>query len=630
MSLKNYALEYLSYGLNPVPVRPETKEPMRKGHSNTRIDEHEIEKYQWDAIGISTGSVSQGLEALDFDLKNAEDPDKILKDFKSKISSKLLKRLVSQKTPSGGFHVLYRCEDNIEGNRHLAENIEGQAIIETRSEGGFIVCAPSEGYELMLNDFSKIPIITPEERLELLVSAKMLNQNIKKEAEKRRGPVSEFFDKFPKYDSNIKIGLDLLQKHGWSLHSEDSEWVNLTRPGKDHGISAGYHKELGFLYVFSSSTNFEVQKPYNNHGLYAELECNGKYNVAYAKLYEQGYGADIDKKKLESMEWEEVLQNMEFVSTPEEEEEYLEQARKDEIPLGLPTGWAELDEYHRIKKNSLNMGIAYDGVGKSLFLNALAVATNTLHGLKWGMAVPENKTAVTRRRLMELKTGQEIKKFKENSDNYSKVKKWAFDNFKIVTNQKHYSLKDVIEMGKRMYEHYGIDVMLIDPYNFFKVEGRNGYSWNNDILSQLRVFADKYCSVYVMAHPSSDAPRKKKDAQGYLMPPAAYDIQGGADFPYRVDDFFILHRIKNHEDPEIRRTMQLIMHKVKEDETGGRVHSLGEYTELIYKKNHDFLGYWDNSGNNPMFEAMYPNGKQLPTGMGDNFNFQEDYDDLPF
>lgn len=629
MSYIKYALEYLSYGLNPVPVTIGTKEPARKGHSNVRILEEELKEFQWDAIGISTGSVSQGLEALDFDLKNAENPEQILKGFKSKISNKLLSKLVTQQTPSGGYHILYRCEDNIESNRKLAKNKEGQAIIETRSEGGFVVCAPSTGYKLIQNDFSKIPIITPEERLELIVSCKMLNQDIEKDAIKRRGTTSEFFGKFPKYDGDISIGLNLLEKHGWSLHSEDEVWVNLTRPGKDHGISGGYHKELGFLYVFSSSTGFEAEKPYNNHALYAELECGGRYNVAYAKLYEQGYGeGKVDEDYFEHAEWEEVLDDMKFISTLEDESEYLEQARKGEIALGLETGWPVLDEYYRVKSNSLNMGIAYDGVGKSLFMNALAVSTNVKHGLKWGMVVPENKTAVTRRRLIELRTGRNFVDFKGNKDLYQHYLAEAHANFKIVTNQKHYSLKEAIEMGKRMYEHFGIDVLLIDPYNFFRVDGKNGYSWNNEILSQLRVFADKYCSVYVMAHPSSEAPRKNKNAEGYLTAPAAYNIQGGADFPYRVDDFFILHRIKNHSDPEIRRTMQVIMHKVKEEETGGKVHSLGEYTELEYKVMNDFLGYWDAKGNNPMYEALYPNGRGLVKGVGDFINGE--YEDLPF
>ena len=145
--------------------------------------------------------------------------------------------------------------------------------------------------------------------------------------------------------------------------------------------------------------------------------------------------------------------------------------------------------------------------------------------------------------------------------------------------------------------------MLIDPYNFFKVEG-NGYSHNNEVLSELRVFAEEYCSVYIMAHPSSNSPRTNLDQYGYLKPPTKYDIQGGADFPYRVDDFFITHRIVNHPDEEVRRTMQFIVQKIKETETGGQVHKSGEYSELIWERRNGFLGYWDSYGNNPMYQHL--------------------------
>ena len=145
------AKEYLSFGLNPVPVS-ENKEPLREKHSTVPITEKETEDFDFDNIGISTGSISGGLEAIDFDLKNAENPEKIMKSFKSKVSLSLLKKLVIQTTMSGGYHMVYRCED-VSSSRKLAKNSEGKAIIETRGEGGYIKCYPSNGYELIQGSF---------------------------------------------------------------------------------------------------------------------------------------------------------------------------------------------------------------------------------------------------------------------------------------------------------------------------------------------------------------------------------------------------------------------------------------------------------------------------------------------
>jgi len=217
--------------------------------------------------------------------------------------------------------------------------------------------------------------------------------------------------------------------------------------------------------------------------------------------------------------------------------------------------------------------------------------------------MPENRTAMSRRRLVETISGKAIDTFKDSPLLFESYLQQTRDSFFIMSNKKHYSIRDVIKMGKRLYQEKNIDALLIDPYNFFKVEG-NGYSHNNEILSELRVFAEQYCSVYIMAHPSSTSPRTNLDQFGYLKPPSKYSIQGGADFPYRVDDFFVTHRVVNHTDNEVKRTMQFIMEKVKETETGGKRHDLDDYSSLIWERRDNFLGYWDSFGDNPMYTAL--------------------------
>lgn len=607
------ALEYLNLGLNPVPVGDD-KVPLIKKHSSQKMTVDEIKEYDFKNIGISTGIISGGLEAIDFDLKNADDPELTMKIFKSKVPAKILKKVIVQQTISGGYHMIYRCED-VSSSRKLAKNPQGLAIIETRGEGGYIKCAPSEGYKLIYGDFSNIPIITPEERLQLFISAKMLNATILKEARKRAtAEDNKYLKKFPDYNNDVEIGVKLLEKNGWTKHSEDNVWINFTRPDKDikDGISGGYRKDGCFFWCFSSSQDvFELERAYNNHAIFAELECDGRYDVAYAKLYDEGYGdedhEDVTKDEQEEQDWEESLESLSFLSDEIEENTYLEQVRKDEVPQGLSFGWSVLDDHMLAKPNSLNIGLGYDGVGKSLGMLSLVAATETLHNWKWGIIAPENKTGMTRRRLVELKYGKPVKSYKNSEKLFQTRVSESRDSYKIMSNKKHYSIEDVLEMGKRLYEKYNINALLIDPYNFFKVTG-NGYSFNNDMLSKLRVFAETYCAVYVMAHPSSTAPRSNKDDQtGYLTAPNKYSIQGGADFPYRVDDFFVFHRIVNHEDEDVRRTMQVIVEKIKEIETGGSVHSSGEWSELIYETRDGFLGYWDSNGDNPMYKALMSN-----------------------
>lgn len=602
-SNRKIAIDYLKLGLNPVPTK-RTKEPIRPKFTTSLITEQEITKYSFTCIGVATGFTSGNLEAIDFDIKNSNEPDMVMVNFKKNVRKELLDKLVVQKTISGGYHIIYRCK-TIESNQKLALNETGEAIIETRGEGGYIQCPPTDGYRFLHNDFTKIPLITKEEREELFISAKIQDKGINKRVEKRRSKQDkDFLEIFPDYNNDSEIGINLLLEHGWVEHSRDKDYVNFTRPNsKSGGLHGGYNLTGKFFYAFSTAqSSFETGRAYNNHAILAELQYKGDYQSAYQQLKHEGYEYKEQPKVKVKETWDQEVEKLEFLSDEFEENEYLHAARKGNIKQGLSTGWSMLDTYFRIKPNSFNMGIGYDGTGKSLFMLSLATATNVLHGWKWGMVMPENKTAMSRRRLIEAKTGTPIIKFMDQSETFNNLLKESRNNFKIISNKKHYSIKDVIDMGIKLYEVYGINALLIDPYNFFKVQG-NGYTHNNEILSELRVFAEKYCSVYVMAHPNSDATRMNKDNDGYLKPPTKYQIQGGADFPYRVDDFFVTHRIGNHVDLDVRRTMQFIMEKVKEEETGGMKHPKDHYTELIFEKRDNFLGYWDSKGNNPMYKA---------------------------
>lgn len=616
MNLKETANDYLKLGLNPVPVAKGSKVPIREGHINP-ITESEIDDYNWQEIGISTGYASGNLEALDFDLKNSEDPDKFLQDYKDLVGEELLQKLVVQITPSGGYHFIYRC-DVVESSQKLAKNEEGHAILETRGIGGYIKCYPSEGYEVVKKSFEEIPYISSEERFRLFVSGRKLNKLIKEDSNKRIPQEQrDYQSKFPEYDSDPEIGISMLEEAGWTEHSRIGDWINFTRPGKEvsDGMSGGYNLNGNFFYAFSTSQdNFITERPYSNHQIYAELECNGNYSKAYAKLFEDGHGD-------ESIEDDEEA--LSFLSDVKEENTYLDQARKGEVEYGLTTGWPVLDENFRIKKNSLNLGLGVDNVGKSVFMMSLITSTNIIHDMTWGVVCPENKNPVTRQRSIESLSGKPITYFSNRENEYKRYLQYSRDKLHIVGNREHYSIPEVISMGKKLYEYEGIDALLIDPFNFFLTEG-NGYASDNNVLSKLRVFAETYCSVYVMAHPYSGFTREKVNKEGYLDPPTKYDAQGGSNFAYRVDDVFTIHRIINHPSNEIRKEMQFIVGKVKELHTGGRVHDKDDYTSMVWDTRDSFTGYWDEQGNNPMYKAMLSKlGKDSLSqkGLGDRIKY---------
>jgi len=593
MISKQTVRKFISLNLNPVPVKKGSKEPLRKRHTEP-IQDEEVDRLSFEEIGVSTGYASLNLEALDFDLKNTDDPKEFMERFNKMIPTALYNKLVIQTTPSGGFHYIYRCS-KIESNRKLARNKKGAATIETRGIGGYIKCSPSEGYKCISDRrFSDITYIEEDERLQLFIIAKQFDELHKKDVIQRFSKEDLLsFKKFEEYNSDSEIGIELLTEAGWTHHSTNGEWYNMTRPNSESGdLHGGYNTEGLFFQAFSTAQDtFLERKGYNNHHIFAELKCEGNYKKAYALLFEQGYGKELD-------ELEEDEEDISFLSSFRSENEYLEQARKGEIELGSSWGWSELDRFIRLKKNSFNFILGVDNIGKSTLLSSVQVASNILHGMKWGISSPEATVFVTRRNLIEAEAGVSIDRL--SRDDYNKLLERSRNNFHIINNDKHLTIDDVLRRGKILYERYGIDFLLIDPFSFYS--GSGNFSEDTQVLSKIRVFCQNYCSVIVVDHPYTGFTRVAKDELGYIKIPTKYDASGGNIKANRCDDFISIHRIINHPDSDVRRTMQVSVQKVKDKSTGGEPHIEGDYTSLIYETRKGFTGYWDVNGDNPMYK----------------------------
>lgn len=265
-------------------------------------------------ICIVCGAVSGNLEIIDFDEKGlAFGPwgDRVKND---ELIPGLYDKLVVEQSPSGGFHVIYRCELPVSGNQKLAKTEDSKTLIETRGEGGLFLCAPTEGYELKQGDFTSIPTISAVERNILLQHAKHFHIE-KKNASYNNSfglPISEPID-----GTTIKrkdVVLDaaegrpgdvfnqtgdiraLLIKHGWTragINGDEERW---TRPGKKSGTSATLRNIDGkdYFYVFSSNAApLESERSYDAFGLFASLECSGDVKRASEELLRLGFGEKI-------------------------------------------------------------------------------------------------------------------------------------------------------------------------------------------------------------------------------------------------------------------------------------------------------------------------------------------------
>ena len=239
------------------------------------------------SLAVICGKISGNLEAIDFDEKYRLG---IFAEWKQIVPIHLINKLVITKTPTGGFHCLYRCEE-IGGNQKLCRDAPTITSIETRGEGGFVFEPPSEGYEMIQGDLCAPPSISKEERSTLLSAAVSLSRFV----EVSRTPTFTNLVGRPGDDFNLRGNLQpVLEKHGWALVGERGGVKYWRRPGKVFGISATENYDgRGLFHIFSSSTPFEVGS-HSKFSVLATLEFqrNGRMPLPfYVKT-------DMDKNSL--------------------------------------------------------------------------------------------------------------------------------------------------------------------------------------------------------------------------------------------------------------------------------------------------------------------------------------------
>ena len=257
-------------------------------------------------IALVGGAVSGCLEQLDFD----RDAEQILDDWSELADSEwpgLSDQLPVVRTPSGGYHVRYRCpEVRIPGNTKLAIDPaappDDRVLIETRGEGGYALapgcpleCHPSgQPYQLVRGPDS-IPTITAAQRECLIRCARSFTRAVI-EPSRQVGldlrPGDDFDRRGPDW-------ADILEPRGWRcVHGSPSGERRWRRAGKD---APGWSATTGhcrgrdgadLLRVFSSNAApFEDGKSYGKFRAYALLHHAGDLSAAADALVRQGYGA---------------------------------------------------------------------------------------------------------------------------------------------------------------------------------------------------------------------------------------------------------------------------------------------------------------------------------------------------
>lgn len=224
-----------------------------------------------------------------------------------------------ERSPRGGLHIFLRiCDGPARGNTKLAsrphpdEPGKVQVLWETRGQGGQSVIAPSAGgtsrdgeWAVVQGTVADIPAITADERDQVYAVLTMLDEMPAADpapAETGRPRSTDSDELRPGDDySNRTTWDDILVPRGWTKVKQMGAGWAWRRPGKtDTGISAttGQAKDgVDRLFVFSTSTEFQSERPYSKFAAYTLLEHRGDWTAATRALRAAGYGApepDVD------------------------------------------------------------------------------------------------------------------------------------------------------------------------------------------------------------------------------------------------------------------------------------------------------------------------------------------------
>ena len=335
------ALQYAAHGRSVIYIEPGTKYPRNiKGgwtqYQTATATPRQIRAWfqgKERGLCITTGAGSgyvgpdgtvYGLEIEDFDESGLY--EEWCQEAGRIGLGDLITRLPAETTPSGGAHIGYLCA-TIEGNQKLAmrdatapelaidPNQRVKVRIETRGEGGLCIVAPTppgvhptvpeRGYEMLRGSWAKIPIITPEEREQLLDIARSYQTSMTIEqssatAKKTRAVLQTVNDDPTRPGGDLNMQADrawwaaLLTPHGWTLLYTRPDGIEMwRRPGKEGlGASATLGATGNGLYVFSTSAApLEGQRVYNPFSAYIRLEHNGDTTAATKTLAALGYGS---------------------------------------------------------------------------------------------------------------------------------------------------------------------------------------------------------------------------------------------------------------------------------------------------------------------------------------------------
>lgn len=264
--------------------------------------------------------------------------------------------------------------------------------------------------------------------------------------------------------------------------------------------------------------------------------------------------------------------DMSFISDADSDFQWINKFASGEIPKGLDTGNARLDQYFRYKPEFLIIN-GHSNVGKTTMALYMMVNSALRHNWRWIVYSSENKTAAIKMRLMEFVLNKPIDLM--DREERKSAFNWVSYHFKVISNADVYSYMDLIIFAEKLIQYEGdYHGFFVDPYNSLKIQLNQGaaistHEYHYEAASELLTFTNRHnMAMWLNAHSVTESQRRKGE-DGLPIAPFAEDTEGGGKFVNRADCFLTFHRRVQAQTSEDKRIMEFHVRKVRSQETGG-------------------------------------------------------------
>lgn len=241
-------------------------------------------------------------------------------------------------------------------------------------------------------------------------------------------------------------------------------------------------------------------------------------------------------------------------------------------PVGENARIPVIAENFSWKRSFMNCWTGWPNDGKSTFFQFMALMKSVVDGWKWCIWPPEMLNAVKGPNgkmvisasdivdeLIFMKSGRNPYKHFEkqygikqmNKDEYIYALEWVQQHF-IFINPKERTFKNLIDNFRYVFEHYGVDGFLVDPFKNINHSEEGGGRFDlylDQIFSETKEFClETDTSFNYIAHPRNDKDPKNPDGSYKIC--SQFMLAGGASWNNNMDGIFSIYRPSKHKDPK--------------------------------------------------------------------------------